>query len=130
MGFQFLNFKDNYVQAIAVNQTQGRPMAVFLRETVPEGETIATHDIGNIGYGSEREVIDLVGLVNPDVMDYHDGRRYREYIDEVQPDYLVVFPGWEKDILHIGIGQSPLLFQEVARFPGGGSMYVVYKTNY
>jgi hypothetical protein len=128
--FQFVNFRDTYAQEVRLNESRGVAMAEFLRETVPPGQTVATHDIGNIGYSSGREVIDLVGLVNPDVIDYHEDRRVREYVDAVQPNYIVVFPGWERDFLRIGLAQDPFLFEEIARFPGGGNMYVVYETHY
>src|SRR4029077_20186478 len=95
-------------------------LARYLRDTVPPGDTIATHDIGAIGYYSDRKGIDLVGLVNSDAVDYHKGRRLREYVDKVQPDYIVVLPSWEDRYLQLGLTKDPLLFEQIAVFPAPG----------
>ena len=53
-------------------------------------------DIGAIKYQLPNPVIDLVGIVNPDILprlrtsDWQD--RVLEYLAERQPAYLVVFP--------------------------------------
>ena len=40
--------------------------AKWLKENTPEGSVIATHDVGAVAYYSERKVIDVVGLINPE----------------------------------------------------------------
>ena len=40
--------------------------AKWLKENTPEGSVIATHDVGAIAYYSERKVVDVVGLINPE----------------------------------------------------------------
>ncbi|MBI2156857.1 MAG: hypothetical protein HYU26_08130, partial [Candidatus Rokubacteria bacterium] len=53
-------------------------------------------DVGAIAYFSRREVIDLMGLVTPEIIPY---RREGEsgvlrYIALTCPDHVIVFPAW------------------------------------
>lgn len=40
--------------------------AKWLRDHTPEGSIVATHDVGAIGYYSNRKIIDVAGLINPE----------------------------------------------------------------
>jgi hypothetical protein len=130
MALQVEAFRGHYTNDVRISETRGLAVAEYLRVETPPGSNVATHDIGHIGYFSDREVIDLVGLINPDVVEYHDGRRLREYIDSVQPDYIVVFQSWEDLFLHLGLNDDPQLFEKIAEFPGGPEPFLVYETHY
>lgn len=132
VAFQYNAFRNHYANDVGLNETRQVDLALYLRDVVPPGGTVATHDIGAIGYYSERTVIDLVGLIDPDVTRYHSGRHLREYVDQVQPDYIVVFPSWEDYFLHLGLKDDPALFEPVMLFGGGPNRepFVVYKTHY
>jgi hypothetical protein len=63
---------------------------------VPRKARVALNDIGAIAYVSRREVIDLMGLVTPEILPY---RRQGEdgvirFLGKVCPDYVIVFPTW------------------------------------
>jgi hypothetical protein len=63
---------------------------------VPRGARLAANDIGAIAFFSRRHVIDLMGLVTPDIIRY---RREGEpgvirYVEQTCPDYVIVFPAW------------------------------------
>ncbi len=129
--YQYNAFRNHYSVEVTLNETRQVGMALYLRDNVPPDQTIATHDIGVIGFYSQHKVIDLVGLVNPDVISYHSGRRVRQYVDSVRPDYIVVFPSWEQNFLHIGLQDNPQLFEQVRSFGWWGvEPFVVYKTHY
>jgi len=131
VALQYENFRYTYDFEIDLAEGRQVVMAKYLRDEVPPGVAIATHDIGAIAYFSEREVIDLVGLVNPDVVDYHEGRRLREYVDEEEPGYLVILDDWEPLFLRLGVREDPALFEEVRVFSGGRSgPFTVYRTHY
>lgn len=127
--FQYESFRDNYVHEIALNEGRQVGIALYLKDTMAPGETVATHDIGAIGYFSDREVIDLVGLVNPDVVGKRDGRLW-QYIDKERPDYLVVFPSWDVNFLKLGVADAPQVYEELRVFPGGFEPLVVYRVHY
>ena len=63
---------------------------------LPKSARIALNDIGAIAFFSRREVIDLMGLVTPEIIPYR--RRgetgVMEYISETCPDYVIIFPAW------------------------------------
>lgn len=67
---------------------------------LPRNARLALNDIGAITYMSRRPIIDLMGLVTPEIIPY---RRQGEagvirYVTEVCPDYLIVFPAWFPDL--------------------------------
>ena len=107
-----------------------RSIAQELRAISSPGETIATHDSGAMGYFSERDVIDLVGLVNQDVVDFHEGRRLRVYVDDVRPDYIVVFDSWSP-LLRLELENAPETFEELfISQPGREGPFRIYRTHY
>jgi len=68
----------------------------WVDEHLPKRGTIAVNDIGAIAYFSRREIIDLMGLVSPDIIPY---RREGEagvirYLVERCPGHVIVFPAW------------------------------------
>ena len=70
------------------------PMGSWLAENSPEGAVVASPDIGAIGYFSRREVLDLGGLVTPEINDMRRKIDVERIIDEglyldLGADYLV-----------------------------------------
>jgi hypothetical protein len=68
----------------------------WVSRNVPPGSRLALNDIGAIAYISRLPVIDLMGLVTPEIIPY---RREGEpgvirYVAERCPDYAIVFPAW------------------------------------
>ncbi|MBI1880471.1 MAG: hypothetical protein HYR94_20020 [Chloroflexi bacterium] len=63
-------------------------------QTAPDA-LIAAHDIGAIGYFTQRPLIDLAGLVTPEVIPIiRDESALFDFITTRQADYLVTFPSW------------------------------------
>jgi hypothetical protein len=94
---------------------------------------LATHDIGAVQYFADYEVLDLVGLANEDVIKYHEHRRLREYIDLVQPEYLLIFPDWDVFFLHLGTADNPKKYELVKTYEGGNirkQPYLLYRVHY
>ena len=68
----------------------------WLDEHTLRSATLAVNDIGAIAFFSRRPVVDLMGLVTPEIEAY---RREGEagvirYIGQRCPDYVVIFPTW------------------------------------
>lgn len=86
-------------------QAYGRDVAVISGEMVAvaqwlaantEPETlIAAHDIGAIGYFAERPLIDLAGLVTPEIIPIiRDEAALLAFMQAQEADYVVTFPAW------------------------------------
>lgn len=58
----------------------------WLSEHTPKEATVAIYDIGAVGYYSNRKIIDLAGLINPEALRY---KRKFEYMIRRKPDYYV-----------------------------------------
>jgi hypothetical protein len=71
----------------------------WVRRHVPPGVAVATHDVGAIGYLSNRPVVDIEGLVTPPFIalkrEQPTARRARDVYAEIKRDgarYLIIFP--------------------------------------
>ncbi len=60
---------------------------------------IAAHDIGALGYFGGRDILDLAGLVSPEVIPFiRDEARLSVYVGEAGGDYLMTLTGWYPDL--------------------------------
>ncbi len=94
-------------------------IAHWLAENTPPDALIAVDDIGAIGFLSGRRLLDLNGLISPElwpvIKEEVAGRPRNEattrLLSELQPDYLAVFPEW-----HWEVATNPLIMRERAQF--------------
>jgi hypothetical protein len=97
---------------------------------LPRRARLAVNDIGAIAYFSRREIVDLMGLVTPEVLPY---RRQGEegvirFVNEVCPDYVIVFPAWFPQLTARADLLEPLHRVALARVEvAGGPEMVVYR---
>lgn len=69
--------------------------ARWVEANTDDDSLIALHDIGAVGYFAPRPLLDLAGLVSPDVIPFMtDDRQLLAYIIGQGAEYLIVFPGW------------------------------------
>jgi hypothetical protein len=130
---EYMFYRDVYADTSLETLRDLEVMARDLNTIIEPDETLAAHDIGAIGYFSDYKVIDLVGLVNPDALEYHNGRRLAEYLDEVRPEYVLAFPDWDVYFLHFYAADNPDKFEVVKTYPGGTyriQPYVLYRVHY
>jgi len=67
----------------------------WIVENVPEDATIATYDVGAIGYFAHGTVLDLYGLVTPIVLHNLTGLNdIAEYLREVNCTYIMFYVEW------------------------------------
>jgi hypothetical protein len=70
-------------------------VAQWLAAETPPSALVAAHDIGAIGYYSGRSLIDLAGLVTPEVIPVmRDEPQLAQFVVDAGADYLVTFPSW------------------------------------
>ena len=85
-------------------------VALWINENTPADAQIAAHDIGAIGYFAQRQLIDLAGLISPEVISFLDDESdVIEFIRESEADFLVTAPGWTYEDL-TNSDETKLLF--------------------
>lgn len=104
--------------AVDVGFIEGEMAAVarWLEANTPSGALIAIHDIGVVGYLLDRPLLDLAGLITPEVVPFiADEARLLAFMEEKGADYVVFFPDW-----------SPTY----ARMSQDPRLHPVYRTGY
>ncbi len=127
---QYEIYQDNYKQASFETYEDLEQMALDLNTIIRPDQTLATHDIGAVGYFGDFQILDMVGLVNDAVIPYHEKRTFPRYFDVVGADYLLVFPEWDLWFFGLHPDQHPERYQLVKSYPGGPirvSPYVLYR---
>jgi arabinofuranosyltransferase len=84
-----------YAQDVAVINTEMVNTAKWVAANVPINDLVAAHDIGAMGYFSGHNLVDLAGLVSPEVIPFlRNETRLADYLAEKRVNYLVAFPDW------------------------------------
>jgi len=89
-----------YALDVGVIETEMVRTAKWIKENTAEEAVIGAHDIGGLGYYSEREILDLAGLISPDVIPFiRDQEQLGIYLEQKGADYLVTFPSWYPELV-------------------------------
>jgi len=115
-----------YALDVAIIESEMVAISKWLADNTDPDDLIAVHDIGAIGYYSDRKILDLAGLVSPEVIQIIDDEvALAEFLDRNEAKYLVTFPDWypylanQGDIIYISEGEfSPII---------GGENMAVYR---
>ncbi|MDD5370229.1 MAG: hypothetical protein PHQ40_14195 [Anaerolineaceae bacterium] len=84
-----------YAQDVAIIETEMVDTARWVAVNIQPGSLIAAHDIGALGYFGNQPILDLAGLISPQVIPFmRDEDSLAEYMDEKQVVYLMTFPDW------------------------------------
>jgi len=94
--------------------------ARWVQENVPADARLAVHDIGALGYYVDNPLIDMAGLITPEVVDFiRDEEQLAAYLDANSVDYLIVFPSLypqltaqRESLFEAGLEFEPLQFDE------------------
>jgi hypothetical protein len=96
----------HYAQDVAIIDSEMVATAKWVSANVPPGALVAAHDIGALGYFGGHDLVDLAGLVSPEVIPFiRDENRIAAYLNERGATYLVTFPDWYQ---HLTSGLSPV----------------------
>jgi hypothetical protein len=84
-----------YAKDVAFIESEMVIAARWVNQNTPTNALIAAHDIGALGYFAGRPMIDLAGLISPEVVPFiRDEEQLAGYLDRRKADYLVTFPDW------------------------------------
>jgi hypothetical protein len=82
-----------YANDVRIINTEMVETAQWVDENVPQDGLLAVHDIGALGYYAPREILDLAGLVSPEVVPIiRDHDALMTLICEQDARWLMVFP--------------------------------------
>jgi len=114
-----------YGQDVAIIETEMVAPARWIAAHTEREDLIAAHDIGAVGYFSGRTLIDLAGLISPEVIPFvRDEARLAAYLEAHGADYLMTFPGWYPRLVE---GRVPVYESTAAYAPAaGGENMAVY----
>lgn len=115
-----------YSRDVALINSEMVATAKWVAAQTPVGSLVAAHDIGALGYFGQRRLLDLAGLISPEVIPFiRDEVRLAEYLDHYQADYLVTFPGWYPQLTALG----QLVYRSDGRISPelGGENMAVYR---
>jgi hypothetical protein len=117
-----------YATDVRLIESEMVAVAKWLDQHVETGALIAAHDIGAIGYFSQRPLIDLAGLITPEVIPIiRDEAALLDFIRARRAGYLVTFPSWYPAIVQDS-GLSRLYTTNAPWSPrAGGDNMTVYR---
>jgi hypothetical protein len=117
-----------YAGDVQFIETEMVATARWVNQNTSSDDLIAAHDIGALGYFGGRRLLDMAGLVSPEVIPFiRDQGQLRDWLTRAGADYLVTFPDWYPALT------APLAEAEVFRTHAsyspqiGGSNMAVYR---
>jgi hypothetical protein len=85
----------SYTEDVRFIESEMVASAKWVAADLPPDSLIAAHDIGALGFFSQHQLVDLAGLVSPEVIPFlRDEHQLAHYLNVRCVDYLVAFPDW------------------------------------
>ncbi|MBE9524683.1 MAG: hypothetical protein IMY76_06260 [Chloroflexi bacterium] len=102
-----------YARDVAVIESEMVTVAHWVNQNLAPDIIVAAHDIGALGYFTERRILDLAGLISPDVIPFiRDEAALKKYLDDQNANYLITFPNWYTILQD----SATLIFQTQGKF--------------
>jgi hypothetical protein len=81
--------------ASAIPPKQYPVLGQWLKQNTPPDASVAMVEVGIVGYYSERYIVDILGVVSPKNAESVGRRRFGEWLENYEPDYILVhMPLW------------------------------------
>ena len=130
------------VYAMNVKNTNEMQVAIgrWLRANVPADSLLAVNDIGAIGFITDMRVLDLQGLVTPEILPLRDMKHRLDgtapravfaFLAARRPNYLVIFPQWYPDLDQRRDLFTPVFWVAIEdNVTNGAPVMVVYRADW
>jgi hypothetical protein len=103
LGFTTLGINTYANDVATINHLMVTP-ARWVEGNTQADSIIAAHDIGALGFYGNRKIIDLAGLIEPEIIPIiRDEESLLEYIKESGSDYLVILSDWYNFTLNMPV---------------------------
>jgi len=112
-----------------INDEQVR-IGLWLRDNTPPSASVASHDIGAIGYFSQRHLVDTAGLVSPEFIPIVGNEpAILERLRTEGVTYLALFPDWYAYLNQLLTDEGRKVFQPAETYlaPLGKENMAVFK---
>jgi hypothetical protein len=94
LGFVGLGAR-SYGEDVGLIESEMVVTAKWVAANLPPQAVVAAHDIGALGYFDQHALIDLAGLVSPEVIPFiRDEARLASFLDRRHASYLIAFPAF------------------------------------
>jgi hypothetical protein len=119
MAFEFIGARQNAYDVYLI-ESEMVMTAKWVEQNLPSDARLAVHDIGALGYYVENPLVDMAGLISPEVVRFiRDEERLAEYLDANSVDFLITFPSFypkltsqRESLFEAGLEFAPLQFDE------------------
>lgn len=125
VAFWFLGM-ESYNQDVRIIESEMVDTAKWVAINIPGNELIATHDVGALGYFGDHKLVDMAGLISPEVIPFlRNEVALTDYLDSKGVSYLVTFPDFYPTLTS---GLQPVFSTGAPYSPAqGGTNMVVYR---
>jgi hypothetical protein len=107
LAFTFLGARQN-ADDVRWVETEMVATAKWVNQNLPSDARLAVHDIGALGFYVQNPVVDMAGLITPEVVPFiRDETRLAQYLDSNSVDYLISFPSFYPELT----SQRELVFE-------------------
>ncbi len=84
-----------YAEDVRWVETEMVAAAKWVEQNLPGDARLAVHDIGALGFYVQNPLVDMAGLITPEVVPFiRDESRLGQYLDRNSVDYLITFPSF------------------------------------
>ena len=98
--------------------------ARWVSQNIPSDARLAVHDIGALGFYVENPIVDMAGLITPEVVPFiRDESRLAQYLDSNSVDYFITFPSFYPQLT----SERQLLYKAGSEFSQLGENMGVYR---
>ena len=102
-----------YGEDVGLIESEMVVTARWVAQNIPPNAIIAAHDIGALGYFDEHPLIDLAGLVSPEVIPFmRDETHLAAYLNQRGASYLIAFPDFYPNLTR----SAPIVFSSGGKF--------------
>ena len=116
----------SYSKDVAYIDEQMVATAKWINNNLPKDGFLAAHDIGALGYFSSIEIVDLAGLITPDVVPFirNEPELWR-YLETQGVSYMMTFPDWYLSLPE----DAAVIYESKGEYAEilGGSKMIVYQ---
>ncbi|HWQ80867.1 MAG TPA: tetratricopeptide repeat protein [Ignavibacteria bacterium] len=138
--YSFLNYNENkttYAGQCAYIHDRQVVTAMWIKENTKPEDIIATHDVGAIGYYSDRKIVDVAGLITPELITKINDKNYStflmEFLKNNNVSYLAFLREWYRVVnqnpLYTSINKEPIEFMDVFKYQPGKTYIINGEAN-